>query len=66
MRQHAQYALLTQKLLYLYALLLQLWRINLIEYGIKLPVTHRLATTLRACKQLCQHRGRKRCIRRSR
>ena len=66
MRQHALYAMLTQKLLYLYALLPQFRRINLIEYDIKLPVSHRLATTLRACKQLCQHRGRKRCIRRSR
>lgn len=58
--------MLTQKLLYLYALLAQFWRISLIEYGIKLPVSHRLASALRTCKQLCQHRGRKRCIRRSR
>ena len=53
MRQHARYALLTQKLLYLYALLLQFRRIGLIEYGVKLPVPHRLAAPLRACKQLC-------------
>ena len=66
MRQHARYALLTQKLLYLYALLPQLWRIRLIEHSVKLPVSHRLASALRTCKQLCQHRGRKRCIRRSR
>ena len=65
MRQHALYALLTQKLLYLYALLAQFRRINLIEYSVKLPVTHRLAASLRACKQLRQHRRRKRCIRRS-
>ena len=52
MRQHALYALLTQKLLYLYALLLQFRRINLIEHSVKLPVTHRLAAALRACKQL--------------
>lgn len=65
MRQHAQYALLTQKLLYLYALLMQFRRIGLIEYSVKLPVSHRLASALRTCKQLCQHRWRKRCIRRS-
>ena len=64
MRQHARYALLTQKLLYLYALLPQLWRIRLIEYGIKLPVTNRLAAALRACKQLRQHGRRKGRIRR--
>ena len=66
MRQHALYAMLTQKLLYLYALLLQFRCIGLIEYSVKLPVAHRLATTLRACKQLCQHRRCKRRIRRSR
>ena len=66
MRQHARNALLTQKLLYLYALLLQFRCIGLIEYSVKLPVSHRLAAALRTCKQLCQHRGRKRCIRRSR
>ena len=58
--------MLTQKLLYLYALLAQFWRISLIEHSVKLPVTHRLAATLRACKQLCQHRRCKRRIRRSR
>lgn len=57
MRQHALYTMLTQKLLYLYALLLQFRRVGLIEYSVKLSVAHRLATTLRACKQLCQHRG---------
>lgn len=66
MRQHALYALLTQKLLYLYALLLQFRRINLIEHSVKLPVTHRLASALRACKQLRQHGRRKGRIRRSR
>ena len=45
--------MLTQKLLYLYALLAQFWRISLIEHSVKLPITHRLAATLRACKQLC-------------
>ena len=58
--------MLTQKLLYLYALLLQFRRIGLVEHGVKLPVSHRLAATLRTCKQLCQHRWRKRCIWRSR
>jgi len=58
--------MLTQKLLYLYALLAQFWRISLIEHSVKLPITHRLAATLRACKQLCQHRRCKRRIRRSR
>ena len=66
MRQYARNALLTQKLLYLYALLLQFRCIGLIEYGTKLPVTHRLAATLCACKQLCQHGRRKGRIRRSR
>ena len=66
MRQHARYTLLTQKLLYLYALLAQFRRVGLIEYSVKLPVSHRLASALRTCKQLCQHRGRKRCIRRCR
>ena len=66
MRQHARYALLTQKLLYLYALLLQFRCINLIEHSVKLPVTHRLAAALRACKQLRQHGRRKGRIRRSR
>ena len=65
MRQYARNALLTQKLLYLYALLLQFRCVGLIEYGVKLPVAHRLASALRTCKQLCQHRGRKKCIRRS-
>ena len=65
MRQHALYALLTQKLLYLYALLAQFRRISLIEHSVKLPVPHRFAAALRACKQLCQHRRRKGRIRRS-
>ena len=65
MRQHARYALLAQKLLYLYALLAQFRRVSLIEHSVKLPVTHRLTAALRACKQLRQHRRRKRCIRRS-
>ena len=51
--------MLTQKLLYLYALLLQFRRIGLVEHGVKLPVSHRLATALRACKQLCQQVRRK-------
>ena len=66
MRQHTRYALLTQKLLYLYALLLQFRCISLIEYGVKLPVSHRLASALRTCKQLCQNGRRKGRIRRSR
>ena len=66
MRQYAWNALLTQKLLYLYALLLQFRCIGLIEYGVKLPVSHRLASALRTCKQLCQHGRRKGRIRRSR
>ena len=43
MRQHALYTMLTQKLLYLYALLLQFRRVGLIEYSVKLSV----ATALR-------------------
>ena len=65
MRQYARNVLLTQKLLYLYALLLQFRCIGLIEYGVKLPVSHRLAAPLRACKQLCQHGRRKGRIRRN-
>ena len=66
MRQHTRYALLTQKLLYWYALLAQFRRISLIEHSVKLPVTHRLTATLCACKQLRQHGRRKGRIRRSR
>ena len=65
MRQHTRYALLTQKLLYGYAPLAQFRCISLIEHSVKLPVSHRLASALRTCKQLRQHRGRKGCIRRS-
>ena len=65
MRQHARNAMLTQKLLYLYTLLPQLWCVGLIEYSVKLPVSHRLAATLRTCKQLRQHRRRKGGILRS-